>query len=86
MDNQKNIIAAIALSTCVVVFYSLFFMPDQPTKKDLIVEKEKIENTETPKIKETQIIENISREDSIQSTERVIFENDNINIGVVYRN
>ena len=78
MDNQKNIIAAIALSTCVVVFYSLFFMPDQPTKKDLIVEKEKIENTETPKIKETQIIENISREDSIQSTERVIFENDNI--------
>ena len=53
-------------------------MPDQPTKKDLIVEKEKIENTETPKIKETQIIENISREDSIQSTERVIFENDNI--------
>ena len=75
----KNLIAALALSTATIVLYSLFFIPEQPaSKKDLLVEKEKIENSETPKIKETKIVENISREDSIKSTERVFFENDNM--------
>ena len=76
--DSKNIIAAIALSTCVIVFYSLFFMPDKPTKKDLLVEKEKIESKETPKIEKTEEIKKISREDSIKSSDRIIFENDNI--------
>lgn len=78
MDNQKNIIAAIALSSCVLVFYSLFFVDDKPTKKDLLIEKEKIENTETPKIEKTEIVKKISREDSIKSSNRIIFENENI--------
>ena len=78
MDNQKNIIAAIALSSAVIVLYSLFFMPDKPSKNDLMVEKKKIENTETPKIEKTNKLKKISREDSIKSSDRIIFENDNI--------
>ena len=74
----KNLIAAIALSTCIIVLYSLFFINDKPTKKDLSVEKGEIENTETPKIEKREIIKKISREESINSTERVFFENDNI--------
>ena len=53
-------------------------MPDKPTKKDLLVEKEKIESKETPKIEKTEEIKKISREDSIKSSDRIIFENDNI--------
>ena len=74
----KNLIAAIALSSAIIVLYSLFFIDDKPTKKDLLVEKEKIENAETPKIEKKEIIKKISREESISSTERIVFENDNI--------
>ena len=55
MDNQKNIIAAIALSSAILVLWALFFSPDQPTKEQLLAEKEKVENTETPKIEKTEI-------------------------------
>ena len=76
--DTKNVIAAIALSSAVIVLYSLFFIPDKTTKKDLLIEKEKIENAETPKIEKKEIIKKIPREESINSTERIIFENDNI--------
>ncbi len=76
---SKNIIAAIALSTCVIVLYSLFFMPEQSKTKQNLAEKNKIEqNTETPKIEKTEIVKKISREDSIKSSNRIIFENENI--------
>ena len=78
MDNQKNIIAAIALSSAILVLWALFFSPDQPTKEQLLAEKEKVENTETPKIEKTEIVKKISREDSINSSDRIIFENGNI--------
>ncbi len=77
MDNQKNIIAAIALSSAILVLWALFFS-DQPTKEQLLAEKEKVENTETPKIEKTEIVKKISREDSIKSSDRIIFENGNI--------
>ena len=78
MDNQKNIIAAIALSSAILVLWALFFSPNQPTKEQLLAEKEKVENTETPKIEKTEIVKKISREDSINSSDRIIFENGNI--------
>ncbi len=54
-------------------------MPDQSTTKQNLAEKNEIEqNTETPKIEKTEIIKKISREDSIKSSERIIFENQNI--------
>ena len=54
-------------------------MPDQSTTKQNLAEKNKIEqNTETPKIEKTEINKKISREDSIKTSERIIFENQNI--------
>ena len=45
----KNVIAAIALSSAVIVLYSLFFIPEKPTKNKNLTEKNKIEqNTDTP--------------------------------------
>ena len=39
----KNVIAAIALSSAVIVLYSLFFIPEKPSTKQNLTEKEKIE-------------------------------------------
>ena len=76
--DQKNVIAAIALSSAIIVLWSLFMVPDQPTKEQILAERKKIENTETPKIEKKEIIKKIPREESINSSERIIFENDNI--------
>ena len=76
--DQKSVIAAIAMSSAVIVLWSLFFVPDQPTKEQLLAEKQKVEKTETPKIEKIEKIKEISRADSINSTDRIIFENDNI--------
>ena len=76
--DQKNTIAAIALSSCVIVLWALFFTSPEPTKEEILAEKEKVEKTETPKIEKIEKIKEISRAESINSTERIIFENDNI--------
>ena len=41
--DSKNTIAAIALSSAVIVLYSLFFIPEKSSKDQNLVEKEKIE-------------------------------------------
>ena len=47
--DSKNVIAAIALSSAVIVLYSLFFIPEQNPKNLNVEENEKIEqNTDTP--------------------------------------
>ena len=76
--DQKNTIAAIALSSCVIVLWALFFTSPEPTKEEILAKKESLEKTETPKIEKTETIKEISREESINSTERIIFENNNI--------
>ena len=35
----KNVIAAIALSSAVIVLYSLFFIPEKPSTKQNLTEK-----------------------------------------------
>ena len=46
---SKNVIAAIALSSAVIVLYALFFTPEQSITKQNLSEKNKIEqNTDTP--------------------------------------
>ena len=40
---HQNVIAAIALSSAVIVLYSLFFIPEQSTTKQNLAEKNKIE-------------------------------------------
>ena len=49
--DSKNVIAAIALSSAVIVLWSLFFIPEQQTTNQDLVQKEKIEkNTDTPSL------------------------------------
>ena len=77
--DSKNTIAAIALSSAVIVLWALFFVPEKSTVDQNIVEKEKIEQSgDAPNLeqKETQIT--ISRDDALKQSERIQFENDNI--------
>ena len=77
--DSKNVIAAIALSSAVIVLYSLFFIPEQKNTQQNLIEKEKTEQSDdAPSLeqKETQIT--ISRDDALKQSERIQFENDNI--------
>ena len=77
--DSKNTIAAIALSSAVIVLWALFFVPEKSKVDQNIVEKEKIEQSgDAPSLeqKETQIT--ISRDDALKQSERIQFENDNI--------
>ncbi len=77
--DSKNTIAAIALSSAVIVLWALFFVPEKSTVDQNIVEKEKIEQSgDAPSLeqKETQIT--ISRDDALKQSERIQFENNNI--------
>ena len=77
--DSKNVIAAIALSSAVIVLYSLFFAPEQSTSKQNLSEKNKIEqNSDTPSLDEKESLIQISREDALKENERLIFENNNI--------
>ena len=74
----KNVIAAIALSSAVIVLYSLFFIPEQ-TPNQNITEKKKIEqNSDTPSLEQKETSKNISRDEALNQSERVNFENNNI--------
>ena len=77
--DSKNTIAAIALSSAVIVLWALFFVPEKSTVNQNIVEKKKIEQSgDAPSLeqKETQIT--ISRDDALKQSDRIQFENDNI--------
>ena len=77
--DSKNVIAAIALSTAVIVLYSLFFIPEQPIKKQNLAEQKKIEqNTDTPSLNEKETFVQISRNDALKESERISFENQSI--------
>ena len=47
--DSKNVIAAIALSSAVIVLYSLFFVPEQTAVNKNAAEKKKIEQTHSQK-------------------------------------
>ena len=77
--DSKNVIAAISLSSAVIVLYSLFFVPEQPTPKQNLAEREKIEqNTDTPSLDEKETLVQISREDALKESKRVQFENESV--------
>ena len=76
--DTKNVIAAIALSSAVIVLYSLFFIPKQ-TQNQNLAEKKKIEqNSDTPSLEQKETVKNISRVEALSQNKRIIFENDNI--------
>ena len=65
--DSKNVIAAIALSSAVIVLYSLFFIPEQSTTKQNLTEKNKIEqNTDTPTLDEKETLVQVSRDDALK--------------------
>ncbi len=77
--DSKNVIAAIALSSAVIVLYSLFFVPEQPSTNKSFSEKEKIEkNTDTPALEQKENLVSISRDEALNQNKRIKFENDNI--------
>tara|TARA_B100001057_G_scaffold55072_1_gene48945 strand:- start:143 stop:409 length:267 start_codon:yes stop_codon:yes gene_type:complete len=81
--DSKNVIAAIALSSAVIVLYSLFFVPEQSTTKQNLTEKNKIEqNTDTPTLDEKETLIQVSRDDALKESKRVQFENQSI-IGTI---
>jgi len=74
--DTKNVIAAIALSSAVIVLYSLFFVPEQTIKTQDLSEKNKIQkNTDTPSLDQKETLVQISREDALIQSERIKFEN-----------
>ena len=77
--DSKNVIAAIALSSAVIVLYSLFFVPDQPSKKPNLSKKEQIEqNTDAPSLDQKENLIQISREDALKQSQRIEFENQKV--------
>jgi YidC/Oxa1 family membrane protein insertase len=77
--DSKNVIAAIALSSAVIVLYSLFFVPEQSTTQQNLTEKNKIEqNTDTPALDQKETLIQISRDEALSENERVQFENQSI--------
>ncbi len=77
--DSKNVIAAIALSSAVIVLYSLFFVPEQKNSQQNLIEKEKIEQSgDAPSLEQRETQITISREDALKQSERIQFENNNI--------
>ena len=76
--DSKNVIAAIALSSAVIVLYSLFFIPEQPKPSKNLDEKKIEQNTDTPSLEQKETLVQISREDSLKKSKRVKFENGSI--------
>ena len=77
--DTKNVVAAISLSVAVIVFYSLFFMPEPSQRTQSISEKNKIEkNSDAPTLEQKDIISEMSRDEALDQNKRINFENDNI--------
>ena len=77
--DSKNTIAAIALSSAVIVLYSLFFIPEKSTTSQNLAEKEKIEQSgDTPSLEQKEAKIEISRNDALKQSERIEFENNNV--------
>ncbi len=76
---SKNVIAAIALSSAVIVLYALFFTPEQSITKQNLSEKNKIEQkTDTPILEQKETLVQISREEALEKSDRIKFENQSI--------
>ena len=77
--DSKNVIAAIALSSAVIVLYSLFFILEQSANNQKNIEKQKTEqNSDTPTIDQKDTFVQISREEALEQNERILFENESI--------
>ena len=78
--DTKNIIAAISLSAAVIILYTLFFQPTQIEINNQISESENIvsNNSEAPSLELIEQTPKINREDAINASKRIKFENNNV--------
>ena len=77
--DSKNVIAAISLSTAVIVLYALFFVPEKPISNQNLAEKNKIEQkSDIPSLYKKETSTQLSREEALNENDRVEFENQSI--------
>jgi YidC/Oxa1 family membrane protein insertase len=76
--DTKNIVAAISLSAAVIVLYSLFFAPPPITKENMAEGNKVEQNSDTPSLDQKENIAEISREEALNQSERINFENESI--------
>ncbi|WP_440633286.1 membrane protein insertase YidC [Candidatus Pelagibacter sp. HIMB1485] len=76
--DTKNIVAAISLSAAVIVLYSLFFAPPPITKENMAEENKVEQNSDTPSLDQKENVAEISREEALNQSERINFENESI--------
>ena len=79
--DTKNVIAAISLSAAVIILYSLFFQPapdPNRIKKDSIEKTKVIEDSEAPALDQNENFSKLTREEALNESKRIIFENDSI--------
>ena len=77
--DTKNVIAAITLSSAIIILWSLFMIPEQEPKKQDPSEKNKIEqSSDAPSLEQKETLVTISRDEALKQNERVKFENNNI--------
>ena len=77
--DTKNIIAAISLSIAIIVLWSLFFQPVPEDSRGLgESEKKLLNSSDMPTIDNEKKDEILSRNDALQLSERIYFENESI--------
>ncbi len=77
--DTKNVIAAITLSSAIIILWSLFMIPEQEPKRQDPSEKNKIEqSSDAPSLEQKETLVTISRDEALKQNERVKFENNNI--------
>ena len=76
--DTKNIVAAISLSAAVIVLYSLFFAPPPITKENMAEGNKVEQNSDTPSLDQKENVAEISREDALNQSERIYFENESV--------
>jgi len=76
--DTRNVIAAISLSAAVIILYSLYFAPP-PITKEQLAEKNKTEQaTDAPSLDQKESINEVSREEALNQSKRIKFENQSI--------
>ena len=77
--DTKNVIAAITLSSAIIILWSLFMIPEQQKNNQQLSEKNKVEqNTDAPSLEQKETLITLSREDALNQSKRIKFENNNI--------
>ncbi len=79
--DTKNVIAAISLSAAVIILYSLFFAPPVVDQKNISNDKNtssQNSSSDAPSLVQDEKIIKISRDEALEESQRVLFENDKI--------